>query len=64
MDVLRKQRRGIQVEEKGSKDEKPSEITIKEEPKAQLTEENTDSKASCEENWEYKRQLWYCGQIF
>ena len=65
MDVLRKQRRGIQMEEKGSKDEKPSEITIKEEsPEAHSTEENKGSEASCEENWESKRQSWYCGQIF
>ena len=53
MDVLRKQRRGIQVEEKGSKDEKPSEITIKEEsPEAEAhsTEENKGSEARSEEN--------------
>ena len=51
MDVLRKQRREIQVEEKGSKDEKPSEITIKEEsPEAHPTEENKGSEARSEEN--------------
>ncbi len=54
MDVLRKQRRGIQLEgqEQESKDEKPSEIAVKEElPEAQNTEDNTGSEASHEENW-------------
>ena len=54
MDVLRKQRRGIQVESQGqeSKDEKPSEITVKEEsPEAQNTEDSRGSEASHEENW-------------
>lgn len=54
MDVLRKQRRGIQVEgqEQENKDEKSSEIAGKDEsPEAENTEGNGGSEASHDEDW-------------